>query len=181
LSASEILNIDRSSKRCHSLPEYPTKVASATSAYIDGKVIVCGGQDSEQVFNQCYALTSATSEWVGFFPLPEPLWDMSSSVIDGKWFITGGRNRFGRAQAKTYIYNNGLFEPGPQLPALKFGHCQITINDTHVFFAGGDYDQNEAFILNWVTGEWTMLDDLSGMDNHGACGIFNNPQEDKGK
>jgi len=43
----------------------------------------------------------------------------------------GGYN-VGRDSKTTLIYEDGIFTPGPVLPIGKHGHCQVTIDATHV-------------------------------------------------
>ncbi len=49
------------------------------------------------------------------------------------------------------------FEEGPSLPVPSDGHCQLTVNSSHVLvLGGGEYGSGELLVsmLNWDTQEW---------------------------
>jgi len=76
---------------------------------------------------------------------------------------------------------NGVFQPGPILPFEKEGHCQVTINDTHVFFtAGTKGNGGETFLLDWTTKEFTILPIIPDNLPNAACGLLKDPLEGPG-
>ncbi len=42
----------------------------------------------------------------------------------------------------------GGFSAGPEMPAPFYGHCQVTLNETHVFIAGSDNNPEKAYLLD---------------------------------
>ena len=50
----------------------------------------------------------------------------SSVTSNGELLVTGGRNRENKGLKSTEIYNNGVWENGPELPVKMLGHCQLT-------------------------------------------------------
>ncbi len=61
------------------------------------------------------------------------------------------------------------------MPESMYGHCQVSINETHVFFADGV--NGTAYILDWSTKEYSLLEDIPGNPNKDyiTCGaIYNN-------
>jgi len=106
--------------------------------------------------------------------------NLASSVIDGKWLLSGGSNDIS-TQSKTLLYEDGVFMPGPDMPARKHSHCQLTLNSTHIFFVGGGgEDALTTFILDWPSQEYTFLESLPATDSYPACGVINNPANGQG-
>jgi len=143
-----------------------------TSTYYDGKVFTCGGYkvDTGET-NECFSLNPDLI-FVPSEPLPDGRRWMRSSNIGGIWWLTGGN--FGNTQqlASTFIFNGTNFERGPDLPFAKDNHCQVTINSTHVFFAGAN---PATFTYEWDTRTPTILEDPPTSFDEGACGLLNNP------
>jgi len=70
--------------------------------------------------------------------------------------------------------DDGVFTPGPQLPAPKLHHCQVTAASNTIFLTSG-YASNATFMLDWTTQEWTALDDITASIGGAGCGLLNNP------
>jgi len=164
-----------------------------TAVYLDGKVMSCGGSGiSTQVgTNKCFQLSSALNKWTEMASLPMVTLGGKSSVIDGKWFITGGQNFVDLAQmVRTFLYEDGIFVPGPSMPSGKKDHCQLTVNSTHVFVTAGegltDYlNLRDTYLLDWPNQNWITLDDLpyTGLGDQvsGTCGLLNHPDNGPGE
>jgi len=60
------------------------------------------------------------------------------------------------------------------MPAAKAGHCQLTINSTHIFITG--YSGTEAFILDWENQDWFMVDDIPVVELRPSCGFLESSQ-----
>ncbi len=95
-----------------------------------------------------------------------------SSVIGGDtWLISGGDAT--AAGITTEIWNGAEFVPGPDLSEDMYGHCQVTIDSTHVFF--GDCEDRTAYILDWEARKWTQYESMStSRDHYCGCGLINN-------
>jgi len=65
------------------------------------------------------------------------------------------------------------------MPNSKYGHCQITLNDTHLFLAAG-VDASETFIMDVGSRHYTELDNLPRDVAYGACGLLNHPVNGQG-
>jgi len=65
------------------------------------------------------------------------------------------------------------------MPTEKQGHCQVTLNDTHLFITGGSYSL-ETFILDVKRRSFTLLDNLPREISDGACGLLNHPVNGEG-
>jgi len=103
--------------------------------------------------------------------LPYPQESMASSIVGKRWLITGGYPE----DKETLIFDGLHFTNGIKMPFPKEGHCQHTINSTHVFFSGGGA-KGETYLLNWETRLYTILEDIPGSRYmmHTACGLLNN-------
>ena len=70
-----------------------------------------------------------------------------------------------RFLTSSLIYENGAFRPGPTLPHASKDACTLRLNETHVFFAGGETDFVEytaqAWIMDWRDGSWTRVADMA--------------------
>ncbi len=82
--------------------------------------------------------------------------EAGSSIIDGVWFVSGDYDI--PAGNMTEMWTGSEFMLGPTLPERMDGHCQVTINATHVFFA--NCDEKTTYLLNWNLQEWTQLYDM---------------------
>jgi len=176
----ETIHLSGDGTGCSSVKNYPLELEEHTATYHDGSVFVCGGHNSEEASytNRCFQLSNPVGPWTEIFPMPEPNSEMRSSLIDGKWFITGGLRGPG-TKSFVYDFDDKLFEYGSQLFDNKYDHCQVTVNDTHVFIGGGS--SIEAYLFNWKTQRWTFLDDMPSSVLGGACGFLNNPEYGRGK
>jgi len=171
LSNVEVINLAADNKQCPSLPDYPVPVAYHTTAFYQGAVVSCGGYNGERL-DQCYELGPDLREWVELLSLPTSQNDeMKSSVIDGKWVISGGDT-----DPTSLVVFDGIFTPSPSMPFEKKNHCQLTLNSTHIFFTAGEGDTLATFMLDWPTQEWIVLDDIpSGSMSEPACGFVKTP------
>jgi len=170
-----ISSVEAIGTECDEVDDFPFEVMGSTAAFLGDRIVVCGGADyGESAITDCLQWTPAARSWTELDQnLPTPLRYPSSSVIDGKWFISGGS--FGPAsflREETLIFENGIFTPGPRLPEGRNGHCQITLNDTHVFIAGGDVAS--TIVLDLPAQEWISLEDLPKAEAFfPACGLVN--------
>jgi len=68
------------------------------------------------------------------------------------------------------MFDGFTFTDGPEMPVGIDGHCQVTVNETHVFLA-----TRTAFLYNWQLDEWTEVDYVPEEIVLGSCGVLNNP------
>jgi len=174
----EVEKVDDPLENCI-LPYLPEGRAAGTAAFFDGKIIFCGGFYNKDDRAECFELSSANDEWSSSISLPLEISHLQSSIVDGKWLLSGGTS-LGTRRSGTLVYENGIFVPGPDLPKPKHHHCQVTIDDTHVFFTAGLHS-DDTFILDFATGQWTFLDDIPLSMEGSGCGLLNNPVNGPGK
>jgi len=134
--------------------------------------VACGGSSDEEVTNKCFELGGDLTDWIEVLPLPDGNKQcMRSSIIDGKWILSGGHD-FGR-EYNSMLFYDGLFDFVPPMPEEKACHCHVNLNDTHIFFTGGT--SKSSFMVNWQTQEWTVYDDTTITDVRPACGFVDTP------
>jgi len=163
-----VIDLAEEKKVCKQLPSYPLAIKYHTAAFIKGKIITCGGNDENKIkTDKCFELGPDYDDWQEVQPLPYGVnLDMESSVMGDKWLISGGME----VVDSLLVHNGDLFEPGLTMPYGQYGHCQVTVNSTHVLLTGG---ANQ--ILNWETKEFTVLDFAPNPRLDAACGFINSP------
>jgi len=135
-----------------------------TAAFYNGRLHACGGFDNHNIHLDCFKLAANLTTWEYVPRLPRSeLATMASSVVDGKWVITVGRDLI--------IYDGSSMDRGRTLPVPKSHHCQVTIDDENIFIGDG----TESFLLNINTQLYTPIDHSPTYPN-GACGLVNNAE-----
>ena len=87
---TEVIDIMDETKICNNLGDFPALVSWTTGGLVDGKPIVCGGQDSVPAYKkECYILED--NIWKLLTSLNEPRSQASGTVLDSDHlWITGG-------------------------------------------------------------------------------------------
>jgi len=178
ITSVELIDLSNDGKTCPDLPDYPLAVEYLTVAFFEFSVVACGGYYGYPSYlgtGQCFSLGPDLSEWKEFdTPLPYGRrFGEASSIIDDKWFISGGIDDDTDLSKSTLIYDGVQFSEGPDLLQRKVYHCQLTLNSTHVFFASGDSGL-QTFLLDWEPETYTELDALSVSMISPSCGLLNN-------
>jgi len=165
----EIFDLSESQPRCKSIAPYPVEATGILSAFA-GKLIGCGGSTLFDSYGECFVYDKDANVWNEVKSLPGRNYvGTKSSIIDGKWFISGGVS----SRLSTLIFDNGEFVEGPPLPHPKHGHCQVTLNDTHIFFSGGT--SVTTFLLDLPNKKWITLKSSPGQYYYPGCGLVNSP------
>ena len=60
----------------------------------------------------------------------------SALVKDGLW-ITGGYSDTEELVSTEFIFSNGSIINGPNMPAIRYSHCMVTLHDGKVMILGG--------------------------------------------
>jgi len=87
---------------CPPMADLPVELQSSTAALLDGKILLCGGENDNGLSSKCFQYDPSINEWNELdVSLPgEGAKDLKSSVIDGKRFISGGQPGF----EDTFVY-----------------------------------------------------------------------------
>ena len=124
----EIVKENFKTEVCNNMPVYPLDVSRASgSTWKNGKFSICGGYDNSRK-SDCYTMDKG--EWQ---PTKDNLITArkshGSSKIGNAILITGGWN--GLKLASTEIMHpDGKITPGPDLPQGRYGHCQVSYEET---------------------------------------------------
>ena len=74
--------------------DMPTARGGITAAVLDGNIHIAGGEDFNASPNCTFAnherFDAAKNQWTTLPSLPTPRHGLSSSVVDGRWFVIGG-------------------------------------------------------------------------------------------
>jgi len=173
-SPVDVIDTSANGKQCASVQDFPILIQSMVASFYQGKVFTCGGENEDAKQDACFVMDD-TLIWQPFDPLPYGLSDAASSNIGDFWWITGGRpeSEFYYRDNATFIFDGTEFSEGPFLPYGMESHCQLTVNDTHVFLYEGKF--SNAFMFNWDTQEWIFLERIPDPLRVGACGLLSNP------
>ena len=175
--AVEILNVSPEGGICTepmNLPDDQDLGNGAVGGYIDGKAVVCGGEEGGSL---CHGYSFETQEWS---ELPYQTIEIRQEAAgialgNGSLVIIGGKNPAGRSLPTSEILVEGKFLPSTMWPIAFWGHCIAQLNTTHAFVAGGrnnddDEDIRAAYDFRLSEGYWTWVTDMnSGRSGH-VCG-----------
>jgi len=138
-------------------------VTEPAAAYFQGKILSCAQFNDAK----CYQLVPGALSWTEISSIPIDA-VMRASVAGDRIVFSGGMEGSSDPQLVVYYDDQGLFIPGPTLPARMSHHCQLTINQTHVFFSG-----DETLLLNVETDQFTFLENVPRPMSTPACGLLN--------
>jgi len=180
VASVEIVDLLNPTATCSPVAEYPYPIYSLTAGFVDGQVIACGGEVVyKDPMDTCFTIGRDLAEWKPSQPLPYGYAKgLRSSMLGGKWVITGGAYRL----QEVLSYEEGIFSPLEALPIGKTDHCQVSINDTQFFLAGGfttelnDRDSEQSFFFNMDTSEYIQIEDMPSTLEFTACGLVESRQ-----
>jgi len=75
LSSMEIISLENDAN-CPRISTYPVDITSGTAAFVDDKVMYCGGRTDAIESNSCFELSSIDDEWMPMASLPHTNWHM---------------------------------------------------------------------------------------------------------
>ena len=174
----EILDLSKNSvcTKPADIPEKFTK--SAVGAYVDKRVMLCGGWLAGK---ECGEYEFDTQQWseVPYSLNIERAEAAGAMLQNGSWIIIGGKGPDEEPLFSTDFFNNGLFEPNLQWPEAISGHCVANLNSSHIFVSGGESKGGnllgDVYFLNVDTSFWLSLEEKLFHYRRGhVCGITNN-------
>ncbi|HZO05957.1 MAG TPA: kelch repeat-containing protein [Solirubrobacterales bacterium] len=137
------------------------RVRHTATVLPNGKVLVVGGQGvGNQALASAEIFDPATRTWTPTEPMPEPRVNATATLIPGgRVMLVGGTNN-GVDSAGVGIYDpaTGEWGDGPPLPEARSDHTAIRLSGGRILVAGGSAGtaaQDEAWVLNLKTGNWT--------------------------
>jgi len=181
----DFIDMSNENLSCSPIPEVPVARAYMASTYYQGRLYACGGIASYIAYSDCLVMDDNLI-WIPGPSMPDERSGMASSSINGIWWITGGfANTYYEPDDlyikedfdTTLIFDGFDFSYGPKMPEKMDNHCQLTLNETHVFIAARF--STSAFMFNWETQEWITLDPVSWYMPQGMCGLLDHPENGK--
>jgi len=149
--------------------EYWGYVGRSTS---DG-VLMCGGRTSSGYTSSCYLLTSS-----GYQDMPglSIRRNSAASVVTplGLW-VTGGYDGYNNHDTTELVTNNQSWSH-VRLPDSMYGHCMVSINQTHYLLTGG-YTRSgysRSAYLYSEDGGFSKIEDMNTRRQFHGCSVINN-------
>ncbi len=162
----EALELEDTLIVCKQPAPIPKINAEMTLGVFQNFIKACGGPAHPR---QCFDYHSDKNEWLRSNDTLHPRVRHAASFIGGYWLLSGGS---GAAGSTTEFWNGTAFVEGPSLPRSMRDHCQVTVDETHVFFATGD--GKPSYLLNWSkeSYDWTELDPTTSEMRLLSCGLI---------
>jgi len=131
-----------------------------TSAVIDGKLYVVGGQSSEEIITSAEVFDPETGAWDILPPMGLPRMNCSSAVIDGKLYLVGGDDgNQALASIEAFDTRSRKWEMLPPMARPRWYTASVNVGGK-LYVIGGD-DGNEAFdcveVLDPDSRSWESL------------------------
>ncbi len=170
MRTAEAVNLADPASICQPIGDYPMDIYGNVVGLVDGVVKSCG---SETSYDDCYDYDPDSNRWVGS---PNMLYGRHSpraSSIDGTWLISGPPTTADAPYASE-MWSDGELVSGPTVPPNMDNHCQITVNDTHVFFADGQ-DLGPSYLYDFNAQTWTEMPPKTVKTSRPSCGFIKNP------
>ena len=162
------------SPNCLALPDLSHSPEGHVAAIVNGKLVVCTGR----TITNCYSHNKDLARWEVTGNIGTARWLASSLMVSAnEWWIAGGKMGNNPSDS-TLVFDGAAFTPGHPLPIKTMGSCLARVNASHIFLVGG-YDENKirlpvAYFLEWATGTWTKVSDMSVGRSYPACGRAGN-------
>merc|ERR1712106_43173 len=165
---------------------HPVPVTQAVTAVLNNVLHVCGGYADDGYQSACSSLTGG--RWTVEPSMLEKRWQAASSIWPGHGLlVTGGSSKLGRVtlfgfggsyakqlSSTEYLSESGQWTPGPVLPVVMEGHCQVTA-DSDVIVTGGLGNgriKASAYKLSTDRTGWTTLPSMTAPRQGHACVVY---------
>ena len=143
------------------------------AGFVDDHVIACGGYKD----SNCFLYNFRFNWWRQTVSMDtQRKGSVSFMNGDNTWYVMGGRDYSTIPNTylnTTLVYNDGKFEQGQMMPYGAYFACSATVNETHIFFAGGhdeDRLRSDAYLLEVDSWTWTRLEDMAVAREYHSCG-----------
>ncbi len=167
----EAVDLANPTTTCNLTSNYPFPTSGLAVGIIDGLIKSCGGSTDTE---ECYDYNPTLNSWTSSPSLLNERYGPRSSFIDGIWLVSGDGSLDGDVSLTTEMWTGSGFEPGPLMPIEMSGHCQLTINSTHILFADARHS-GRTFLFGWYTQTWTELPPMTVDREDMSCGLVHNP------
>ncbi len=165
LDRVEVLDLQNISKTYNATP-YPNENYGMTVGVIQNIVKVCGGVLNPLI---CYDYHAVNKTWVVSGLMKFGRINHAGSFVENYWLLSGSSGNTG-GQKTTEIWTGRELKNGPPLPRKMHGHCQLTLNATHIFFGKADGKPN--YLLDWPAKKWKKLEPTQHHIVNSSCGLI---------
>ena len=176
---SQVIDVSSSSTACANLPSYPFAMSSAAGGVVNGSPIICWGNiGSGEQTDSCHRFDRNANSWELHSSMKSRRDRHASTVVNNALFITGGHDGSSRLATTEYIYANGTFQSGPNLPEARWGHCSVTLHDGRVMILGAWRPSSlwrNVIIMDPADNTFTTGPSMSYKRQYVACTLFNSP------
>ena len=119
-----------------SIGNFPKLLDSAVAVFINDLILVCGGYPFT---NECYSISKGETTFKYFASMQEKRARARGTVIDGKFWITGGCNESTVFDSTEFVTPQNLSKPIEKiiLPSSLWSHAIINLNETTSLLIGG--------------------------------------------
>ena len=129
---TESFDVDASTT-CQSLPAFPSTSFGATGAFVNNKVVICGGAG---LGTKCYTLGRNENTWTLSGNTIASRLGSASLEINNKLVIFGGLKL---SSTEEIDVDTGTATAGPNMPLEIYLPCAVKLNTTTALIIGG-YD-----------------------------------------
>ena len=153
---------------------------------MSGHPMICGGCGGWETaaHSECYRYKKDSNTWIFLTNMTEKRMYSASVMLNGSLFVMGGfRGHSLGAQSSTeYVSPDGdASQPGPELPAARYGHCAVKLSTGQVLLIGGDSEENYRSVIIFDPDTETFDTSLPSLKfdrSYLACAVFNSAMHD---
>ena len=175
ISTTELIDVNGTCTS--SLSDYPIKIKAATGVYVDGKIVICGGNSPYS--NKCYQLMNDKDAFELIYAMEETRAWAKAIVSQGSMLVTGGRDNdtYNKIITSEFVNHQILNNIAPrlniQMPEPVHRHAILNINHSTIFLIGGvtasSSYTNKTHFYNHDTKQWKIGPELKiGRSTHTA-------------
>ena len=173
LDSSQVVDISSSRSCSSSLQPYPMKMHAAIGGVLNGSPLICGGMASGQQ-SSCYKHEKSSNTWKLHANMSSKRYYHSSTLIKDDLWFTGGYDN-GYLESTEYIFSNGSVSSGPNMPAARYGHCMVTLDDGKVMILGGYPTSKIVLIFDPEDNTFNTGPSLLFNRYYFGCAVFKSP------
>jgi len=176
ISSVEIVDLTGNHPGCFPTADFPIDIFGAVGAYVEGRVLVCGGDSGFDYEQRCWSYDSVNDDWdeeVDISLTRGRRYAAASLTAPDEWIITGGEDTSWIYSFE--LYRDGHFETGviPNDEGIS-GHCLVRISPTELLLIGGA--SRTAYLAdvwhyNFQTDIWTAREPMPTSRCLLSCGV----------
>ena len=168
----QVVDVVSGDNYCSSdLPDYPLNPWAAAGALFENTPVVCGHKSYTKA---CYSYDKASNTWQLFGNLVTGRRHHCAVIFREALWVTGGYNG-NRLRSTEIMALDGTVTSGPNLPADRYGHCMVVLNNDEFMILGSDSSGSlyrNTMTYNANSGTFTNGPSMLHDRRDGACSIF---------